>query len=864
MSSSRNIRLFAGLSQVPMPVWAIVTGLICGLVIWMILDAVQNRALREIFQVELSGQLELQAHEARQRFDIQVQHYTATAHLLARHQRLLHYLEPITWTRADRALARVYLEEPPPWLPELAQWSGLVAPSHLVLFDRWGRAREVYQAGAAALPANLVSIRPEQLAEHQSQAHLATSRRGGLLTVSEALTDAFGTELGFLLLVVPIDDAFLATALQGISLQDGMVAVVDGKARRVFSSTAPDRMPAGADLGAFTHDYLVDLRPFFGDEGSALNLEFATLMPRDATEAISLNVLKLERRQRIIAALAFVGVFTLLILAVSERINRVLRRIAIFSQRALGHSQPEIAGGNPLLLLEDRVGQLISSVLAAREEMRRRHESELRETVALRDAILDASLDCIITINAHGNIIETNPAAERALAYAREEMIGQNMSELVLVEADRVRFRELLAACTQRGKDDESGARAELTALRADGNAFPVELVVTPIQLEDRLVYATYLHDISQRRRAESEIKSLAKFPSESPIPVLRVNHKGVIIYANAPSEPLLAYWGCSRGQTLPRFWKEMVSQVVETGRDREVELACEGQLFSLLMAAVAELGYVNIYGRDITAVRIAEEQSRQHQSELVHVCRLSTMGEMATGLAHELNQPLSAIANYASGCNRRLQAGIGDTQALLGALNQIASQAERAGEIIRRLRNLVGRQAPVRGRVDLNELVREVCGFVEFEARKTGVVIEFDLSRRALPVEVDLVQIEQVLLNLIRNALDALQESAPERRRLVIRTRAEGRHEVHVSVQDSGDGIAPEAADRLFDPFYTTKATGMGMGLPISRTIIDDHGGRIWVSSEPGRGTTFHVVLPNQAQLEDQTATRLSITGMR
>jgi len=247
-----------------------------------------------------------------------------------------------------------------------------------------------------------------------------------------------------------------------------------------------------------------------------------------------------------------------------------------------------------------------------------------------------------------------------------------------------------------------------------------------------------------------------------------------------------------------------------------------------------------------------------------VHVCRLSTMGEMATGLAHELNQPLSAIANYASGCNRRLQAGIGDTQALLGALNQIASQAERAGEIIRRLRNLVGRQAPVRGRVDLNELVREVCGFVEFEARKTGVVIEFDLSRRALPVEVDLVQIEQVLLNLIRNALDALQESAPERRRLVIRTRAEGRHEVHVSVQDSGDGIAPEAADRLFDPFYTTKATGMGMGLPISRTIIDDHGGRIWVSSEPGRGTTFHVVLPNQAQLEDQTATRLSITGMR
>ncbi len=859
MSPSRISEHLLGLSRVPMPVWAIITGLLCGLVVWMILDVVQSRALRDIFQVELSSQLEARAQEALRRFDFQVKRYTATNRLLAQHQQLLSYLEPVAWAEDDRALARVHMSEAPPWLPEVAQWSGLMVPGHLVLVDRWGRSREVYQTGAAALPAALVFVDPATLTEIQKQPRLIASRQGPFLVLCEPLVDAFGTDLGFLLLAVPVDDAFLVTVLQGVSLLDGMVAVVDERQRTILSSSDPQRLPSGMAVDALSKGYLIDQREFFDYEGSTLHLAFATFMPRDATAEISRGVLKLERRQRIIAALAFVGVFSLLLLAVSDRINRVLRRIATFSQRALGHSQPQAEGGNQLVLLEDRVGQLIRSVLAAREEMRVRHESELRETEALRDAILDASLDGIVTIDAFGNIIEANPAAERALAYSREQVIGRDMTELVFADADRERFKEMLAACADGDECKQAGARAELTALRADGSSFPVELAVTPIRLEDRLVYTTYMHDITQRRRAESEIKSLAKFPSESPIPVLRVNRKGVILYANASSESLLDYWGCSRGQTLPQYWKEVVSQVVEVGHDREVELSWDGQIFSLLLAPVAELEYVNIYGRDITAVRIAEEQSRQHQSELVHVCRLSTMGEMATGLAHELNQPLSAIANYASGCNRRLKAGIGDTDALVGAMGQISSQAARAGEIIRRLRSLVGKQEPVRSRVDLNELVREVRSFVEFEARKTGVAIELDLSRRPLPVEVDLVQIEQVLLNLIRNALDALQDTRSDRRRLVIRTRPEGAHKARVSVQDTGEGIVGEAIEHLFDPFYTSKASGMGMGLPISRTIVDDHGGKIWVTSEPGRGTTFHVVLPNQAQSEEQAEPRLS-----
>jgi C4-dicarboxylate-specific signal transduction histidine kinase len=223
-------------------------------------------------------------------------------------------------------------------------------------------------------------------------------------------------------------------------------------------------------------------------------------------------------------------------------------------------------------------------------------------------------------------------------------------------------------------------------------------------------------------------------------------------------------------------------------------------------------------------------------------------MGEVATGMAHELNQPLSAIVNYAKGASRRLQGGMLDTEPLVEAMRQISAQAQRAGEIIRRLRALVGKQAPVRSVVDLNYMVREVCGFLEFETGKLALRIELDLAEGEIPVNVDLVQIEQVLLNLVRNALDALEDKPAEERHLAIFTLVRGAEAV-VGVADNGPGIAAERMAHLFDPFYTTKETGMGMGLAISQTIIDDHGGEIRAESEPGRGTVFHVHLPLAAE---------------
>jgi signal transduction histidine kinase len=176
--------------------------------------------------------------------------------------------------------------------------------------------------------------------------------------------------------------------------------------------------------------------------------------------------------------------------------------------------------------------------------------------------------------------------------------------------------------------------------------------------------------------------------------------------------------------------------------------------------------------------------------------------------------------------------------------MGQIASQAQRAGEIIRRLRALVGKQPPIRADVDVNQLVREVCSFIELETSRMGLPITLDLSHAPIPVNVDLVQIEQVLLNLVRNAIDALQEMPAERRRLSIHT-GEMHGQALVAVQDNGVGMTADRLLHLFHPFFTTKEGGMGMGLAISRTIVENHEGRIWAESEPGQGSTFYVALP-------------------
>jgi two-component system sensor kinase FixL len=246
---------------------------------------------------------------------------------------------------------------------------------------------------------------------------------------------------------------------------------------------------------------------------------------------------------------------------------------------------------------------------------------------------------------------------------------------------------------------------------------------------------------------------------------------------------------------------------------------------------------------RDLTERKAQTREAEDLRARLAHVGRLGTLGEMVSGIAHEVNQPLTAISNYASACRRLVQAGTIDGEDLAGTLEKISAQAERAGQVIRGLRTLVRRRDEQREPLDLNRLIRDVIKLVEFEVRQAGYRIDLGLSEPLPPTLGDPVQIQQVVLNLIRNGLDAMLEKA---RGDVISIET-GVHDgkVEIRVTDSGPGLPPQVQERLFEPFFTTKRQGIGLGLSICKSIITAHRGELTGGPAPAGGATFRVRLP-------------------
>jgi len=250
--------------------------------------------------------------------------------------------------------------------------------------------------------------------------------------------------------------------------------------------------------------------------------------------------------------------------------------------------------------------------------------------------------------------------------------------------------------------------------------------------------------------------------------------------------------------------------------------------------------------GEDITEIKLAKERAEQHQAELMHMARLNTMGEMATGIAHEINQPLTAVANYASVCQQILHSIENAPKTFNEALEGIQAQTMRAAEIIRRLRDFVRKKGPEMSYVNLNNLVKDVVGFIVTDASKFGIELKLHLDKKLPLVYADSIQIEQVLLNLARNSMEAMDIANCTIRDLTIRTFINKEGIVQADVTDTGPGMDADILNHIFDPFFSTKeGAGMGMGLSISRSIMDAHGGRLTAESKLAQGTRFCFTLP-------------------
>jgi C4-dicarboxylate-specific signal transduction histidine kinase len=257
-----------------------------------------------------------------------------------------------------------------------------------------------------------------------------------------------------------------------------------------------------------------------------------------------------------------------------------------------------------------------------------------------------------------------------------------------------------------------------------------------------------------------------------------------------------------------------------------------------------AKLNSVLVSIMDITERKQTEEELRKAQAELAHVTRVMTMGELAASIAHEVNQPIAAIVTNGNACLRWLTGNSPNLDEAREAARRIIRDGNRAGDVIGRIRTLLRKTGTEKELLDMNQLVREVVALAEGEVRRNGVALRTELAGDLPPILGDRVELEQVVLNLIVNAIEAMSAIADRPRELVIRTQSGEVDQVRVTVQDSGIGLDPQSMGRIFDAFYTTKSQGMGMGLAISRSIIAAHGGRLWAVPNDGHGATFQFTL--------------------
>ena len=490
-------------------------------------------------------------------------------------------------------------------------------------------------------------------------------------------------------------------------------------------------------------------------------------------------------------------------------------------------------------------------------------------------ALMGAAADAVVIIDRHGSILNFNQAAERLFGYRTDDVVGRNVS-LLMDDPDRGRHDTYLRQYLKTGNARIIGTGRRVTALRADGRHIPVELSVGEYSDAGRLYFVGILRDLSERERYERALKTSEERLREreqelqvtlrrAPIGILSIDPEDRILDANQAACDLMGYT-VAELQEIPYTALLHPDEVEATklqhgllhGGERNTlvvnsrYLHRDGQVIHVVLHCVIIFRTDGEPERfvaqlvDRTDQVRAEQEANEARERLAHVDRISTMGEMASGIAHEINQPLSAISSYVQACRRRLDSDDPDIPRLRELLAKADEQSLRAGKIVERIRALIRSQDRLRDRARLDDIVTDALRLARADANSRGLTLVVSRGDPGLEVIVDSIQVQQVILNLIRNAIEAAEANPDHGSAIWVGYTVDpDREATRIWVRDQGSGVPSEIREKLFDPFVTTKSTGTGMGLSISRSIVNAHGGRLWFEpAEPGTRFLFTIPL--------------------
>jgi PAS domain S-box-containing protein len=538
--------------------------------------------------------------------------------------------------------------------------------------------------------------------------------------------------------------------------------------------------------------------------------------------------------------------------------------------------------------LGERVAQRAAELAATNEELRReiaerksvedrlrQEEAGLRRSEAYKAAILDSALDCIVAMDHEGCITEFNPAAQRTFGYERDEVVGKHLAEVIVPLSLREKHRAGFARHLATGESRMLGQRLEMTALCADGKEIPVEIAITRIVEDGPPSFTGFLRDITERKRNQDALLDAHEKLSRSEerwrlvfensaVGVALADFSGRILAANPVFQKMVGYTEdelrqcgflditVEEDRDLNRILiQELIHgkreqfQVEKRYRRKNGSVVWARNSVSIVTGTERSPGFLLALSEDVTERRSVEEALDETRSELAHIARVTTLSTMTAAIAHEINQPLSGIVTNASTCLRMLDGTPPNLEGARETARRTIRDGNRASEVTSRLRALFSKRNAAFELFDANDAAKEVIALSVSELQRNRVVLQSDLADDLPLVLGDRIQIQQVILNLLKNGWDAMSSVEDRPRGLRVKTERDEAGGVRLSIKDSGVGIDPETEKKLFDAFHTTKSDGMGIGLSVSRSIVERHQGRLWAIRNDGPGATFLFSIP-------------------